>query len=74
MKLYAFQHDEPVKASCCNWTADTTYWIANNRKEAEHAIQNETPDDRTPHGICGRCMAAYIANQELDIHGDIGRD
>jgi len=69
MKLYKFEHNQPVKASCCNQPTSTTYWMADSRAEAEKEIASETPDEQESHGNCSNCLAHLLAQEDYEIKG-----
>ena len=62
-ELFKICHDS-VKASCCNWDVMETYWNAENREIALIEINRNTPEDRTPHGICGNCMTEMLTENK----------
>ena len=67
MKLYKFEHNQPVKASCCNQLTSITYWMADSRAEAEEDIISDTPDEREAHGNCPDCLAHLLAQENYEI-------
>lgn len=69
MQLYQFSHDTRVKSGCCGWRTDTTYLLANSREQAKHEIDQETPEDREPSGLCASCMSEMLANEGYAIGG-----
>ncbi|MCU4753487.1 hypothetical protein OB919_16095 [Halobacteria archaeon AArc-curdl1] len=67
MKVFKLHHKNGVKASCCNYRVSNTFWMAENREEAEKEIAEHTPDDREDHGNCPTCFASLLAEEEYEI-------
>jgi hypothetical protein len=66
-QVFTIDHQESVKAQCCNYSETKTYWIAESYDDAQQQIEEETPDDRVPSGLCPRCMMEVIAHNNYDI-------
>lgn len=69
MELFVFHHDPPVYAGCCNWETSATYWMADEREEAEDETAEHTPDSDRPHGLCPHCMMEVLASGNYEIIG-----
>jgi hypothetical protein len=67
MQVYSFHHEDGVKASCCNYSVSTTYWMADSREEAEQEIEENTPSGREPHGNCPSCFASLLAEDGYKV-------
>ena len=67
MQVYRFHHEDGVKASCCNYSVSTTYWMADSREEAEQEIAENTPSGREPHGNCPSCFASLLAEEGYTV-------
>jgi hypothetical protein len=67
VNVFKFQHEDGVKASCCNYRVSNTYWMADSREEAEEAIEEHTPEGREPHGNCPTCFASLLAEDGYTV-------
>jgi len=66
-QVFEVQHGDIVKASCCNYLKTKTYWIAESYDDAQQQIEEETPDDRKPSGLCSDCMVELITQNNYQI-------
>jgi hypothetical protein len=41
--------------------------MAESREQAEKEIKEHTDGEREPHGLCGKCLAHLLADQEYEI-------
>jgi len=56
MQVYSTEHEEPIKAGCCNYRVSKTYKIAESEEQAEE-------ED----GLCSDCLLELLIESDYKL-------